>query len=383
MITHVSIKNYKSLADVSVDLGPLTVLVGQNGTGKSNFVDALRFVSEAVQLGLAQAIKARHGINAILFSASQKRSNHMSMMLDFDFIDGHRSYSFEIAKTSKSDYFVHTESLHGPDIDLNLTHGLGDIQDATGKKVVNTPTYKSYKTLTLSFLNPDVTLEQNVSPTAIHLMREFLTNAGYYTILPETLSTLGDSQTTSVLAQDGSNIGSVLRLLKTESKDRFHSLIDFMSYAVPDIRDISFQEIGGYIVVKLTHRVNDHDAIFDIKQESDGTLRLLGILAALHQDPAPSLITIEEPELMIHPGVLGVLSDAIIEASLRSQIIVTTHSPDLISRFDPSVIRVVEKVDGATRISPMEDAQIETVKQKLFSTGELMLLQGLRGQSQS
>ncbi len=119
---------------------------------------------------------------------------------------------------------------------------------------------------------------------------------------------------------------------------------------------------------------------FDASQESDGTLRVLGLLAALYQDPPPTLLAIEEPELTIHPGALAVLADVMKEAGGRAQLLLTTHSPDLISRLPVESLRAVEKLDGVTLISDIDETQRMVVEQKLFSAGDLLRLEGLQRQ---
>jgi predicted ATPase len=116
----------------------------------------------------------------------------------------------------------------------------------------------------------------------------------------------------------------------------------------------------------------------ELSQESDGTLRILSILAAVYQQPPRPLVTIEEPELNIHPGALGVLADVLEEASMRSQVVITTHSPDLIDHFSVDALRVVEKVGGLTEVGQVTESQRQTVHEMLFSTGELMRMEGLR-----
>lgn len=117
---------------------------------------------------------------------------------------------------------------------------------------------------------------------------------------------------------------------------------------------------------------------FDASQLSDRTLRLLGILTAIHQQPAPSLIAIEEPELTVHPGAAAVLCDELIEASQRMQVLVTTHSPELITRMPIESLRVVEATTDGTKIGRVSPEQIAAVKNELFSPGDLIRMEGLR-----
>ncbi len=88
-------------------------------------------------------------------------------------------------------------------------------------------------------------------------------------------------------------------------------------------------------------------------------------------------MAIEEPELMIHPGALDALSDIIIEASHRSQVILTTHSPDMISRFPPESLRIVELEDGETKVGPVREDRLKALNDQLFSSGDLLRIGGL------
>ncbi|MCB0122199.1 MAG: ATP-binding protein, partial [Caldilineaceae bacterium] len=117
-------------------------------------------------------------------------------------------------------------------------------------------------------------------------------------------------------------------------------------------------------------------------QESDGTLRMLGILVALYQDEQRSLVTLEEPELTIHPGALSVLWDEIEAAGDRSQVILTTHSPDLLDMCKVEQLRVVEKIDGITLIGPVDETQRSAIQERLFAPGELLRAQGLNRATQ-
>ncbi len=135
------------------------------------------------------------------------------------------------------------------------------------------------------------------------------------------------------------------------------------------------------LVVELNHERNggnDRGNWFDLSHESDGTIRLLALLTALFQEPAPPLIGLEEPELAIHPGTMAVLSDTMLEAALRGQVMVATHSPDLIDRLPIESIRAVTAEDGPTQVGKVAEHQLASVKEKLFSAGELHSMEGLQ-----
>ena len=107
---------------------------------------------------------------------------------------------------------------------------------------------------------------------------------------------------------------------------------------------------------------------------SDGTLRALGLLMAVFQTPAPSVLVIEEPEATIHPGALGAVLDLISRASKTMQVIVTTHSPELLdaSWIKDEYLRIVAWEKGASHILLPDDASRKVMKEHLMGAGELL-----------
>ena len=119
---------------------------------------------------------------------------------------------------------------------------------------------------------------------------------------------------------------------------------------------------------------------------SDGTLRALGVLVALFQahDDADravgqSLVGIEEPEAALHPAAAGILRDSLLDASSRKQVIVTSHSPELLDdvslRFDS--LLAVDASGGRTRIGRLDDAARFALHEQLLTAGELLRLNQL------
>jgi predicted ATPase len=121
---------------------------------------------------------------------------------------------------------------------------------------------------------------------------------------------------------------------------------------------------------------------------SDGTLRALGILVALFQSqgssvPSVPLVGIEEPEVALHPAAVGALLDALREASESTQVIVTTHSPDLLDFADPDkeLLLAVYAEKGETQIAPVDEASRKAVRDRLYTPGELLRMDQLRPDS--
>ncbi len=143
-----------------------------------------------------------------------------------------------------------------------------------------------------------------------------------------------------------------------------------------DVRDIKVSKAASYLVAQFRH--GGKGKWFDAGQESDGTLRVAGILTALLQDPPLPLVGIEEPELTVHPGALPLLMDYLRQASDRSQVLLTTHSPELLNLVKADEVRVVVRSNSGTRIGGMAEEQRDAVAKGLLRLGELMTTEGLR-----
>lgn len=222
-----------------------------------------------------------------------------------------------------------------------------------------------------------------------------LSGGNFYSIFPNDLRQPQKPVPERILSDHGENFVSVLQqIARTASVKR--DLITALSQVTEGVDDLCVSHAGGYIFAELLQkdmmtlgpgRPPKSKSWFDLSQQSDGTVRMLGLLAALHQQSqAPqrdSLLVVEEPEIALHPGALAVLSDQIKAASKRRQILVTTQSPDLIERLDAESLRVVERCDGASRIAPLDETQRQVIHDQLFNAGELLRIEGLRGDSNS
>ena len=118
---------------------------------------------------------------------------------------------------------------------------------------------------------------------------------------------------------------------------------------------------------------------------SDGTLRVLGLITAVFQRPAPSLLVIEEPEASMHPGALGSILDVLRLASRSMQVVVTTHSPDILDAkwIEARNLRILSWENGATRIARVSQAVRTALRQHLMGAGELLRSNALTSEEQT
>jgi predicted ATPase len=107
---------------------------------------------------------------------------------------------------------------------------------------------------------------------------------------------------------------------------------------------------------------------------SDGTLRSLGVLTAVFQQAGVRLVGIEEPELALHPGAASVLRECLVLASKARQIVVTSHSPELLDDevWRPEHLRAVQVVAGATTVAALDEPTRSALRDRLYTAGELL-----------
>jgi predicted ATPase len=214
---------------------------------------------------------------------------------------------------------------------------------------------------------------------------ESLRSIQSYHIFPNVLRSPQPTEARYPLAENGGNLASVLQGMRSDYPDAFQDILSTLGQMVPAIVDVDVIHAGGHLHLEFTHKMANaaKPTVLNSAQESDGTLRLLGILTALYQDSppgftAPSVIVVEEPELAVHPGALAVLAEVMTETARRTSLLVTTHSPQLLDRLPVECIRVVESRDSVTYAGPVASYQQEAVKEHLFTPGEIHTIDGLQ-----
>ena len=373
MITEVTISNYKSIGpDVRLRLGSLTALVGPNGSGKSNLVDVFRFVAEALSVGLDSAVTTRHGIHVVRRWSSGRPFN-MSIQMRLRAAEFSGSYAFTLAGDRSEDYRVKEEEALVVSKDGKQAHFR--LEEC---KLVEGPSDLRPKVTPRSLAMPLVAGDERFAPLA-----NALANVSMYSIFPDTLRAPQKPDTSQPMKKHGENWASVLKALPDETARA--ELTTALGQLTGDIDDWRVRPLGGYLSAEFRHQtetdgVKRRQKWFESEQESDGTLRVAGIITALLQSPPLTLIGIEEPELTVHVDAIPLLCDYLKQAAERGQVLVTTHSVELLEQLDVEDIRVVERRDGVSTVGPVDGKQREAVKKRLLAVGDIVTMEGLKQQ---
>lgn len=368
MITDVTVKNFRSLADVTVEFEPLTIIVGPNGAGKSNLVDVLRFVRDALQYGLDAAIANRSKMSALRRWSTKGRPYDVEIRMTVR-TEGRIGsiYGFVLGSERRGEYRVKQEFLEpmsGPFVGFETKDG----------RWVNPPSGTAPAIQPATLMLPLLAALEPYKP-----IYDQLIGMSFYNILPGQLREPQKFSNPYPLDENGSNFATMLRALKQDSPGDAIELARAIQTVTGDIEGYDVRPVGSYLTTRLRRVATNEDTApwFELWQESDGTLRMLGIIAALHQHPPRTLIALEEPELAIHPGALALLWEEIVLASLHTQIVITTHSPDLLDMCSAQQLRVMEKVNGVSFIGPIAEEQTRIIQKRLAAPGQLLRAQGL------
>ena len=185
------------------------------------------------------------------------------------------------------------------------------------------------------------------------------------------------------LARDGENIAAVVAGLTQDAKKRILRYLNRITGL--ELTELKHKSIGSFETFQVSQKINTSAKAwtFDAASMSDGTLRALGILASAFSNEdasikAPYLIGIEEPENALHPAAAGILAHALLEAAASRQVILTTHSPELIGEvISPDSLRVVIYEDGESKIAPLSAGKKDLLQNHLSDAGELLRLDQL------
>ncbi len=367
MLRRLTVENFKSLEKTCVEFGPVTVLVGRSGTGKTNFVTALRFLRDYLYFG--QGALQRYGDWRQLLPATQEKCQ-MAFEVVFDVKGIEAPFEYRIVfHEAGPGAAVSEESLKlGEELLFRQVNGKWQSEP----QLVSVPQPGQLAIGRIPAISEIV-----IAYTAL------TTGIGWH-YFPATVLAVnqGDSQAISGLQDDAGNYLQILKQIASNLQDLNvrKNIIATLQRLNPTITAIELNSIQNPSEIVVGHKFNEKILSLSLSQESDGFRRFYAHLLALYQLPPKQTLVFEEPENGVFPGALALLADefkAAPEAG-RGQVILTTHSPNLLDRFDADDIRVVELDGFRTRIGNVSQEQKEAIQEGLLEPGELLTVNRAR-----
>lgn len=387
MIRNLKVKRYRTLANLTLPFGTVRLLIGPNAAGKSNLIDALRLLAEAVRSDMETAVTRRGGLKSVVFLGPDGQSFEIS--LEYFVPDpaaphsqSDMSYLVRVAERD-SRPGVALEELRikrnrnepgAPTLWFRSEWGRGEaLRDPASdrREAFETGDPGVLALRALGFLD---------AYARIRALRSFIEGWQFLSVDLSRVREPRRDERAAALSSDASNLANLLRTLQATDLTRYTRILDDVQSLLKHVEEVFTQvERGRVTLLMREHGFSDPLEAIAL---SDGTLRLLAIVTALETMPEHGLLCIEEPEHGLHPLLFGPLLDLFRErcpTGGSKQVLVTTHSPDLVDTAEVEEVLPVERdAKGATQLLAL-DAQKTRKWLQDFRLGELWRMRQIGG----
>lgn len=342
----VKIKGFKSIRNQEVEFRRINVVIGSNGAGKSNLISAFSFLEEILKKRLS-LYSSQRGTEALLY-CGRKQTQCISM----EFVFGNEnSYGFELVPTDDG-RLIFSQEFYG----FVTTH---------------TPILQEVHTESAW----ERGVRNNITPYVLPILQD---NSWRVYHFNDTSPEAGVKQTHGIannafLQNDAGNLAAFLYYLKTAYPDSYQQIVDHVQLVAPYFGNFYLvpQDSNGE-QIRLRWMERNQDTVLNAAQFSDGTLRFICLATLLLQpkEMRPSTVIIDEPEIGLHPYAVNIFSEMVRQASLDSQILLSTQSADLLSNFDPEDVLVASRNREGSEFSRLNAGELQEWLED-YSLGEL------------
>lgn len=351
----ITIHGFKSIAVIdNLKLRPINVIIGANGSGKSNFIGVFSFLHAVREANLQDYVARAGGADSVLHFGSKTTEN---LRIHLSFQGGRNQYRIELIPTDSDELVPSSERVYFWDKDR--------FPDGTpfAEKLPRAGKEAAIK-------------EPQGSKVAGYVQRRLASWRVYH--LHDTSSTsplkkTADVHDNRILRPDGSNLAAFLYLLREQHPGSYDLIRRTVQRVAPFFDDfrVEPQQLNPD-KIRLEWKHKHSDAFFDASSLSDGTLRFMA-LATLFLQPEglrPSVILVDEPELGLHPYAITLLASLVKQAAVTTQVILSSQSPLLLDHFEPEDVLVADRVKGGTCLSRLEPQQLAEWLEE-YSLGQL------------
>lgn len=419
-LTNLHIKNFKTFEDETISFGKLNILVGPNASGKSNTVSVFRFINQIISCGIDNAISLSGGLEYVLnTSMGRSRPLYISFSVDckdnkfvrvideqsarllFDGFD----YEFEITPYKRGNGFRITQD----HISMRYYEVLSDSEDGQynldpdrhylidckrkGSKFVVSKDNKTHVDNKKTHLDWELEFFVRYMKEVGH-MKELILSYPILLLPPffhtGTFIRIFDFDTKSMkkasllipgnrLEEDASNLASVLQELLKNKEER-RKLENLLSDCLPFVETISTEKnFDKSISYKIKENYSPKPLYANFI--SDGTVNIIAIILALYFERHSGIIILEEPERNLHPHLMSKLLNMAAEQAEKKQIIITTHTPELIKHSDIKTLLLANRrKDGFTHIThPADNAMVKEFMRDEIVGIDSLFVQNLLG----
>ena len=351
-LDHITIRGFKSIRELDIDLRPLNVLIGSNGAGKSNFVGFFRFIQEMAAKKLELAVAKHGGADAILHFGAK-----VTRQLDTELSFQNNGYRVRFVPVAENKLFIAAEEV-------------GDaIQWGPNAPSPNAVKYSFREPISSSTPSRQESMLQQIPQSLArhnpaHRALEFVSGLVVYHF-SDTSEFAGMRQQKAIndnefLRQDAENLAAFLFMLQKTSPAAYEQIRDAVRLAAPFFDDFKLRPVTANLeLIQLEWTQVGSDYPFRPSQFSDGTLRFICLATALLQPNPPATMLFDEPELGLHPYAVTLLASLFKRAAKSGgQVIACTQSAALLNEFEPEDVIVVDRQDGQSTFHRLDNAEL-------------------------
>ncbi len=340
ILQRLKISNFKSIRSQELQLHPLNVFIGGNGSGKSNLIGVFRFLKEIVNRNLAGYTQVKGGADSLLHYG-RKRSKEMEIFVEFGegrFAD---KYEVRLSGTDEDTLFIRSETAY--------YHDEVKYPDEPYEMPVGSSRSESRLI--------DRKKEHQCYAQILHdleLYRVYHFHDTSDTAPAKSTSDINDNQ---FFRPQAENLTAFLYYLQQQKPHSFSLIQDTVRQIAPFFD--KFQLAPSRLnpsKIRLEWSERGSDAYFNASSLSDGTLRFICLCVLLLQPDLPPMILIDEPELGLHPAAITVLASMLESAATKTQVIVATQSVTLVNQFSPENVWTVDRIDGQSVFKQLNSA---------------------------
>jgi predicted ATPase len=344
MLKHISIKGYKSIKELSLDLSPINVLIGANGSGKSNFISFFKLLRWMMQSpGQLQFFVGQSGgASSFLFDGASV-TPQIESELNFETTVGRNDYFFRLFHAA-SDTFIFAEEKYRFSNNRYGSTASWSSLDAAHKE---------------ARLIDQAGSGDQTARTISRLVQVCVVHQFHDTSQTSRIKQRWNINDSQYLKEDGANLAPFLLRLRENEPRYYQRIIETLSQIAPFFADFVLSPIGNTVL--LQWREIGTDLVFSPHQASDGTLRAMALVSLLLQpiDNLPDVLILDEPELGLHPYAINIIGSLINSVSNHCQVILATQSALLIDCFEAEDIIVVERNNRESSFKRLDPSDLK------------------------
>ena len=350
-IDFVKIQNFKSIQALHLPLKPINILIGANGSGKSNFISFFEFLNAIYNQKLQEYVGLRGGQEKFIFHGELSKYEH-----------------FTIPPKTK---FIHFEVSFN-----NETNGYAALLQSGENLVVSNEylVYQGNRGWDIAKYETEANIKTTDNYRAKYVIKYLESYRKYH--FHDTGKNSPFSSTAHIendsyfLYEEGNNLAAFLYTIKNDYPKQYNRIIRTIQSIAPFFSDFFFQpNKNGYL--RLQWQSKHSEFIYGVNDLSDGTIRFIALTTLFLQPKLPSSIIIDEPELGLHPVAIAKLAGMVKSAAARGvQVIMATQSVDLINHFEAEDIVTVDQIDGASQLKRLSEQDLSIWLEE-YNVGDL------------